>query len=1191
MAQVAVPTIPDNGPTPASPLGIPPHSSSSGTNESVSMMNGSLNVYIPLLTIPQRGGYNLSIGLVHKSNSYALQQTTSVTSSVSGVNLVIDAITYGDQMATNDEPLEINLPRLQFSYEYVGDQAFGTSGTISPGGQGTITSIGNIYCATNFQFTDWSGNKHPFENVSPCNWAPGGPNTQPIYKTDSSDGSFYRLDTTTPTDMKVYSPDGTVYHFSGFIDPCPVAGTTSMNSCSTMEDYYDSRASLIVDTNGSSITVASNAQGFTLTDTLSRTISIARSNQGSGPEYYTGVSYRDSNGNQQTIGIVTQQTNTNQVTQSNPVCTYVGQPQYSPYKTPTVGHSGSYQSVPSITTITFPTSAGGGQKQYTLSFDGINRLVEIQYPFGGYTRYDYQWTGGTQVMSKVQCSVPGSQIWHKYECSSSNSSSCPEQITTYTPTPYYDSVQSITYNKTMVVTDPLQNKDEHDFATTNPVRTNPVETDVYRSGPNGKVIVHTNSVFPTTLPQNTGTISFEYNFPTQVTTTLLDVSPAISSSVNYVYEAYTALPNYGAGVIDQPTEIDTTDYTGTVIKKVSQQWKPASAFTSSPLILDRLQSRTTTDAAGSVSSTVTYGYDTSGNVTSETKTGTNVGSLTTQYERNTSGEVILVTDPMNYTTSIGYGDGWSSTGGTCGIQANSSAYPTSLTNALSQVTNYTYNACTGTVATVKDPNGVTDSYSYDALGRVISETVTGAHSEVEGQKSNSFVDSAPSSITETVSQSPDPSLVTKTAYDGFGRIQETTLVSDPDGPDLTDTTYDALGRVQSVSTPYRTFNDSTYGITSYTYDALGRKRYECHPDNTGSNTTTCTPTSNYFSWSYSNNVVTSTDEVGNRWKRTTDALGRLIKVLEPNGSTQSPTMETDYTYDALDDLLSVNQCGGTCPSSSARVRSFSYNGLAQLLTASNPESGTTSYTYDNNGNLQSKTDARSITTNYRYDALNRLWGKSYSNDPNNTPSSCYQYDMPISAATDANPTGRLTFEWTQKGGCPSTGTPARLSPQSTIPAAAITSRAFLSHDAMGRVLSEQQCRPSQSYCPTTTPYSLSHGYDVAGNRTSYSNGIGSVPGMVAITQSFDAAGRLQTIAGSLNGASSVPLFSAQSVSPAAYAPQGALQNAVYGNNVLTLTRTYDKRLRITEEIDTGLGITLPTNGSATVSIVGVEQSK
>lgn len=35
--------------------------------------------------------------------------------------------------------------------------------------------------------------------------------------------------------------------------------------------------------------------------------------------------------------------------------------------------------------------------------------------------------------------------------------------------------------------------------------------------------------------------------------------------------------------------------------------------------------------------------------------------------------------------------------------------------------------------------------------------------------------------------------------------------------------------------------------------------------------------------------------MGKQWRRTSDALGPLTKVLEPNGTTK--TMETDYGYD------------------------------------------------------------------------------------------------------------------------------------------------------------------------------------------------------------------------------------------------------------------------------------------------------
>src|SRR5258708_39407777 len=66
---------------------------------------------------------------------------------------------------------------------------------------------------------------------------------------------------------------------------------------------------------------------------------------------------------------------------------------------------------------------------------------------------------------------------------------------------------------------------------------------------------------------------------------------------------------------------------------------------------------------------------------------------------------------------------------------------------------------------------------------------------------------------------------------------------------------------------------------------------------------------------------------------------------------------TLYTYDTLGNLLTVTQKGDPAVNtqSQGRVRTFTYNSLSQLLTATNPESGTITYTYDNNGNLLTKT--------------------------------------------------------------------------------------------------------------------------------------------------------------------------------------------------------------------------------------------
>ncbi len=64
-------------------------------------------------------------------------------------------------------------------------------------------------------------------------------------------------------------------------------------------------------------------------------------------------------------------------------------------------------------------------------------------------------------------------------------------------------------------------------------------------------------------------------------------------------------------------------------------------------------------------------------------------------------------------------------------------------------------------------------------------------------------------------------LAVSSLTDGLGRTVQTSLDSDPEGVDYTDTNYDVFGRV-SVSNPYRSTSDQTYGITTNLSDALGR---------------------------------------------------------------------------------------------------------------------------------------------------------------------------------------------------------------------------------------------------------------------------------------------------------------------------------------------------------------------------------
>jgi YD repeat-containing protein len=120
------------------------------------------------------------------------------------------------------------------------------------------------------------------------------------------------------------------------------------------------------------------------------------------------------------------------------------------------------------------------------------------------------------------------------------------------------------------------------------------------------------------------------------------------------------------------------------------------------------------------------------------------------------------------------------------------------------------------------------------------------------------------------------------------------------------------------------------------------------------------------------------------------------------GAVSSPNQPTNYTYDVLNNLLTVvqasnttQQCGGA-PNCS-QTRTFVYDSLSRLKSATNPESGLIQYVYDNNSNLTQKTDARLVVTNYIYDALNRVTNRNYTApgglaNYQATPNVSYTYD-------------------------------------------------------------------------------------------------------------------------------------------------------------------------------------------------------
>src|SRR3984885_11332984 len=576
----------------------------------------------------------------------------------------------------------------------------------------------------------------------------------------------------------------------------------------------------------------------------------------------------------------------------------------------------------------------------------------------------------------------------------------------------------------------------------------------------------------------------------------------------------------GQYISDRPLEVQMYDH-GTLISDTTYSYDQTAVASVSPVPIGHDETIYGASAAP----------EPRGNVTTVTKkcfaAGGTCTNAVTALLYDETGQVISVTDPRGATTTLSYADSYTTDDGS--PPGNTNTYLTKITrpttNSVAHVSNYQYDYEKGELRVATDENGQLSKYSYNDPW----DRLTQANFPDSGQKNYTYDDAGPNPnvSTSTLMNSGGTAETSTTIMDGVGHVIETELTSDPSGADIVQNTYDGNGLLWTQSNPYRGSAPPPGTTTTYYYDSLGRKvevveqdgsmLQSCYDDIASAGQGIC---SQHLGSVTSGTWVDSSDENGNHWQRTSDSFGRLTEVMEPSGGSQSPSMETDYVYDMLDNLLTVKQCGALCSSPAPNGpigRSFSYDSLSRLVTAQNPETGTICYGqwtgstcangYDPNGNLIYKTDARSVTTNYSYDALNRLNSKTYTNAPAGTLSNCYQYD------TGTNQIGRLTADWTQAAACPQTA-----------PTSGYQSLRAFAYDFMGRVTSEQQCvvsfctsaaipsQPTANCTSLSSSVGLQYCYDLAGDLLAYSNGVttiaaGSYPQQALLfSQTFDAAG-------------------------------------------------------------------------------------
>jgi YD repeat-containing protein len=1164
------PTTPAMNRVGVTDTGVHPYGAYDGTNEHINLENNNVNISVPLLSLPGRNGDDLKLSLIYDSNMWGEQAEW-------------ENLQPGPHWITQ-WAIENKFPYIADGWNLSWPTIIGTGGVIhyknGQSGDNYLSCTGS----TTVMLSD--GSRHIFNNNEGCFnlVSPLMPANVEIPVMDSEDTDGMQInhqdypDSNAPNghDYVVTLRNGTKIFFNGI--PTYAAEYSWVISNVTGLPAYK-----IVDANGNVISLQAQISNnvitsMTITDTVGRTVTVVPN---------SGISYTDVNGTPQTISFQIE-----------------AESIFAPDSQTSFGED-------LLNSVTINSGSAEPQK-YAFSYDQNGELSNVTYPHGGCTGYKYATFPRILIVpplgspgNNLIAPIPG--ITTKYVSPTGVcDSSAPTTIYSATPAP--DTGEGTVNNTEMDITFPDNTIEKHKFTEGS------MDSSEQFHGITGhekEVTTYSSTSAPLKDVLTAWTGSTTWDLPSSITTTFYPSNKVMMKAMQYdtitaQYQQSFYINNLSAGeakqppvqtvnrYLDAPTMVTTYGYgagsPGAIVQNITNTYQDYTA--SNVRILGLIHNSFTTDGTYSFASAYAYdggslassgaavqhqdpGAVARGDMTMAQRCIANSSSttpssctqwITTTYAYDDAGNMVSAFDGMNYQTQFSWLDSWSSTGNSCPQSGNTAAYLTKITNAMGVSTKANYRKCTGARDYLTDLNGNPTTYTFDSLGRIESESLPDS-----GGTGISYNDAA-DQVTFSKKLDSSRNITNLVTYDGIGRLIRTQLTSDPDGGDSVDTAYDGRDRKVSVSNPYRGAAPASDGTTGYAYDGLNRVYQTTHyPDNSSIST-------DYSAFP----CVTVTDEMTHQRKACSDALGRTTTVVEdPSGLNY----ETDYAYDAMNNLLSVKQWGGALNSPGARMRSFSYDGLSRLQSATNPESGTVTYTYDADSNVHTKTDARGVTATYQYDKLNRVLSKSYSDS---TPWSCFQYD------SSTHGVGLLSSAWTQSA---SVGTCASSAPTSGF----WTMRSILAYDLMGRIWNEQQFTPASQ--ATGASYTPAYTYDLAGNLLSSSDGIAPTPTpgtVLGFASAYSEAGRLLTVTSNwVDAKHPATLFSAQTgqststcpnASTTVYAPFGGLQNATLGSG-LTLNRTYDARLRTTCEMDLGTGVSPATSGTATVGITGVEQTQ
>lgn len=411
-----------------------------------------------------------------------------------------------------------------------------------------------------------------------------------------------------------------------------------------------------------------------------------------------------------------------------------------------------------------------------------------------------------------------------------------------------------------------------------------------------------------------------------------------------------------------------------------------------------------------------YGYNSGGNLTSITATGTGSGSAVTQFEY-TGGRLTGVTKPDDSATVYDY----DSSGRLSSIRNSASSAPqmqvaygsdgrvTSQTDGNGNVTSWAWDATTKT-STMTDPRGGQwkDVYANSWLIKQVDPT--GMETTYDWSEDGTlFRVRAPGGQENVFAYDSSGRLTAR--IDAFGRAEQMTYTGTFREPatqvDVADRTttfgYDTNRNLKTVTPPIVSAKTTTT-YASGTFDVASFKDPTQQTTTFGHDATT-------------GDLTGSTSPLGNKTTTETDGFGQVASVTPPagNASGASGNWSTDYQRDDVGRVTKVTDPRGvvatytydefgqikTEKDARNNVTTYAYDNAGHLKKVTLADDSTQEFTYDANGNVATSTDGRGHTKEFGYDAANRVTSVEASGRE-----WTYTYDSAGRRKTTEAPSGR-----------------------------------------------------------------------------------------------------------------------------------------------------------------------------------------